>query len=161
MKMAVIPFFCLLLSLQRSFGDEDISVLINELLEVLEKMVEDVSSFAEYKQEVMSGLLEWSPVHRSEKFWKENLKRFEEDDFAVLRQLALILKESDNPKYLEIALFDFGEFVRLHPMGRRIVANILNVKSRIIELMSSSNQGPSILFHLSRTSAVHDSNLFF
>jgi V-type H+-transporting ATPase subunit H len=30
------------------------------------------------------GSLEWSPVH-SEKFWKENVKKFEENDFYLIK----------------------------------------------------------------------------
>lgn len=32
----------------------------------------------------MSGNLVWSLVHRSEKFWRENVGRFEENNFKVL-----------------------------------------------------------------------------
>ena len=42
------------------------------------------SSFELYREEVMSGNLVWSLVHRSEKFWRENVGRFEENNFKVL-----------------------------------------------------------------------------
>ena len=37
-----------------------------------------------YKAEVLSGNLEWSPVHKNEKFWRENIMRFEDSNFQVL-----------------------------------------------------------------------------
>ena len=40
--------------------------------EELEKSFHDLSSFDEYSTEVKSGRLEWSPVHTSVKFWREN-----------------------------------------------------------------------------------------
>ncbi len=42
------------------------------------------SSFDVYKKEVLSGNLEWSTAHRSEKFWRENSHRLEEDNHKVL-----------------------------------------------------------------------------
>lgn len=43
------------------------------------------SSFDEYVTEVKSGRLQWNPVHKSEKFWKENILRFNEKNFELLK----------------------------------------------------------------------------
>ena len=43
------------------------------------------SSFDEYSSEVRSGRLEWSPVHKSEKFWRENAARLCEKNFELLK----------------------------------------------------------------------------
>jgi V-type H+-transporting ATPase subunit H len=43
------------------------------------------SSFDEYSSEVKSGRLEWSPVHKSEKFWHENASRLNEKNFELLK----------------------------------------------------------------------------
>jgi len=37
---------------------------------------------------VKSGRLEWSPVHRSEKFWHENAARLNEKNFELLKSVA-------------------------------------------------------------------------
>lgn len=42
------------------------------------------SSFEMYKKEIMSGNLDWTPVHKSERFWKENAHLFEEDKYKLL-----------------------------------------------------------------------------
>lgn len=42
------------------------------------------STFEMYKKEIMSGNLDWTPVHKSERFWKENAHLFEEDKYKVL-----------------------------------------------------------------------------
>lgn len=39
-----------------------------------------LTSFEKYVKELESDELEWGPIH-AEKFWKENYKRFEENDF--------------------------------------------------------------------------------
>lgn len=43
------------------------------------------SSFDEYASEVRSGRLEWSPVHKSEKFWVENNTRLNEKNYELLK----------------------------------------------------------------------------
>ena len=43
------------------------------------------SSFDEYSTEVKSGRLEWSPVHKSEKFWRENAARLNEKNYELLK----------------------------------------------------------------------------
>ena len=68
--------------------------------------------------------MEWGPIH-SEKFWKENFKRFEEKDFEIIK-LNLFIKrklikllESENEKTVSIACYDLGEFCRTHPFGKK------------------------------------------
>lgn len=36
-----------------------------------------------YKQEVLLGHLDWSPMHKDPLFWRENITNFEENDFQV------------------------------------------------------------------------------
>jgi len=125
---------------RRNYGDPDILPEVESLLQILEKNIEDTTSFADYKQEVLSGRLDWTPVHKSEKFWKENIKEFEKDDYKILRELGKILKnEGSTPKTLTIICHDLGEFVKYHPQGRKIL-NQLDVKTRLLVLMGSDNQ---------------------
>jgi len=42
------------------------------------------SSFDEYTTEVKSGRLEWSPVHKSDRFWRENCIRLNEKNYELL-----------------------------------------------------------------------------
>lgn len=44
-----------------------------------------ISSFDEYSSELKSGRLEWSPVHKSEKFWRENAVRLNEKNYELLK----------------------------------------------------------------------------
>jgi len=121
--------------LQKKWGDEDIVADLEVLQQALQRDVADLSSFDKYKQEIYSGELEWTPVHRSEKFWRENVSRFEENQYRPLTVLAGFLKnESSSPQILAIACNDIGEFVRFHTHGRQLIQN-LGVKEAIMKLM--------------------------
>ncbi|GAM26531.1 hypothetical protein SAMD00019534_097060 [Acytostelium subglobosum LB1] len=123
----------------KKWGDQDIVDDITYLSEVLSLDVARMSSFDKYKAEVLARELEWSPVHKSEKFWKENALRFEEQSHSVLKFLHLILQKSDNPLHLSVACFDLGEFVRFHPRGKQIV-EALGIKKDIMALMTNPNE---------------------
>lgn len=66
-----------------------------------------------------SGRLEWSPVHRSPQFWRENASRLNERNNELLIILMHLLKSSKDPLILSIASFDVGEYVRHYPRGKQ------------------------------------------
>lgn len=78
-----------------------------------------LTSFEKYVKELNAQNLTWSPVH-TEKFWKENVKKFEENDFLLIRKLAEILK-SNNNQNIAVACYDLGEFCRFHPFGKVVL----------------------------------------
>jgi len=78
-----------------------------------------LTSFEKYTKEINTGELEWGPIH-SEKFWKENVKRFEEQDFCHVKKLVNFL-ESENEKNVAVACYDLGEFCRYHPFGKNLI----------------------------------------
>ena len=47
------------------------------------------SSFDEYVTEVKSGRLEWSPVHKEIRFWRENAARLNEGNYELLRYIEI------------------------------------------------------------------------
>jgi V-type H+-transporting ATPase subunit H len=136
----------------KKWGDEDIVEDLKVISEALAKNIVVLSSFDMYKKELQSGQLEWSPVHKSEKFWRENCSRFEENDFQILQLLQRVLQTSIDPVALSVACFDVGEFVRFHPRGRSIVQQ-QNVKIEIMKLMA--HQDPEVkkqaLFAIQKT----------
>eukprot|EP01133_Synstelium_polycarpum_P010235 gene10235-11929_t len=123
----------------KKWGDQDIVDDLSVLSETLTQDIARMSSFDKYKAEVISNDLEWSPVHKSEKFWKENASRFEENNYNVLKYLHLILKKSENPLHLSIACHDLGEFVRFHPRGKNVI-DVLEIKPDIMTLMGNPNE---------------------
>lgn len=61
-------------------------------------------------------------VH-SEKFWRENAKELEANDFALLKALIELLKSDEN-EVVSVACYDLGEWVRFFPNGKSIVKNL-------------------------------------
>lgn len=68
-----------------------------------------------------SGRLEWSPVHRSAQFWRENASRLNEKNYELLRMLVHLLETSQDPEVLSVASYDIGEYVRHYPRGKQYV----------------------------------------
>ena len=44
--------------------------------------------------QVLSGSLDWSAMHTSADFWRENVSKFEEKDYQILRVLLKLLEAS-------------------------------------------------------------------
>ncbi|XP_038665281.1 V-type proton ATPase subunit H isoform X3 [Scyliorhinus canicula] len=109
---------------QQKYDDEDIADDIKFLLEKLGESVQDLSSFDEYSSELKSGRLEWSPVHKSEKFWRENAARLNEKNYELLKILTRLLEVSDDPQVLAVAAHDIGEYVRHYPRGKRVIEQL-------------------------------------
>jgi V-type H+-transporting ATPase subunit H len=108
----------------RKFDDADITEDIEFLKEKLESSVQDLSSFDEYSTEVKSGRLEWSPVHKSEKFWRENAGRLNEKNYELLKILIKLLESNRDPLILSVAAHDIGEYVRHYPRGKHVIEQL-------------------------------------
>jgi len=120
----------------RKWADEDIAVDIEELTEALEVDVASLSTFDVYKSEVLSGSLEWSPSHKSDKFWKENVGKFSESSYLLVSTLVSLLKsEATGAVGLAVACHDLGCFIQHHPDGRKIVAGF-GAKAPLMQLLT-------------------------
>jgi len=119
----------------QSWGDEDIPEVLSSLDEKLKENMVVLSSFDKYKKEVLSGSLEWGPMHTNELFWRQNVDKFEEKDFQVLRVLLKLLEASRETRTLAVGCNDLGKFIEFHPHGRYIV-NDLRGKELVMRLMS-------------------------
>lgn len=56
----------------------------------------------------------------SEKFWKENVKKFEENNYENIKKLINLLDSKDETT-VSLACFNLGEFCRNYPFGRKIL----------------------------------------
>uniref|UniRef100_A0A6M2EDD8 V-type proton ATPase subunit H n=1 Tax=Populus davidiana TaxID=266767 RepID=A0A6M2EDD8_9ROSI len=119
----------------QAWSDEDLLEALNQLEEGLKDNIKKLSSFDKYKQEVLLGHLDWSPMHKDPAFWRENITNFEENDFQILRVLITILDTSNDPRALAVACFDLSQFIQNHPAGRVIVTD-LKTKERVMKLMN-------------------------
>ena len=117
-------------------GDPEVENDVKTLNETLIHNYRELSTFDRWTSEVQSGALRWGIVH-TEKFWKENNKFLEKDDFKHLKSIISLLKSSD-PTIVRIALHDLGEFTRFYPNGRVVVSH-LGGKEIALSLLSSEN----------------------
>ncbi|PON49508.1 ATPase, V1 complex, subunit H [Trema orientale] len=122
----------------QAWSDEDLLEALNQLDEGLKDNIKKLSSFDKYKQEVLLGHLDWSPMHKDPAFWRDNITNFEENDFQILRVLITILDTSSDPRALAVACFDLSQFIQYHPAGRIIVTD-LKAKERVMKLMNHEN----------------------
>lgn len=119
----------------QAWSDEDLLEALNQLDDGLKDNIKKLSSFDKYKQEVLLGHLDWSPMHKDPLFWRENITCFEENDFQILRVLITIMDSSNDPRALAVACFDLSQFIQYHPAGRVIVGD-LKAKERVMKLMN-------------------------
>ncbi|KAG8390705.1 hypothetical protein BUALT_Bualt01G0111300 [Buddleja alternifolia] len=122
----------------QAWSDEDLLEALNQLEEGLKDNIKKLSSFDKYKQEVLLGHLDWSPMHKDPIFWRENITSFEEHDFQILRVLITILDTSTDPRTLAVACYDLSQFIQNHPAGR-VIVNDLKAKERVMKLMNHEN----------------------
>lgn len=120
----------------RRLDDDDMRDDLGVLADALESELASMSSFDVYKAEVLSGALEWTPAHRDEQFWRENVEKLERNQQEILRCMVRLLHESSDETVLAVACNDLAQFVKFHPRGRSI-AQSLGVKARLMELMVS------------------------
>lgn len=101
--------------------DEETCADMAFLEDQLETGLQDMSNFDEYRKEVFSNLVDgWTPVHKSQAFWTQNVFKFEEKNFEVLRQLVEIINPTKNQgeQAVQIALHDIGQFITHYPKGK-------------------------------------------
>ncbi|XP_064597515.1 V-type proton ATPase subunit H-like [Liolophura sinensis] len=118
----------------RKFDDPDIMEDLEFLMEKLQVSIQDLSSFDEYSTEVKSGRLEWSPVHKSDRFWRENASRLNEKNYELLKILIKLLETSKDPLILSVAAHDIGEYVRYYPRGKNVIEQ-LGAKQMVMQYL--------------------------
>jgi len=128
---------------QRKFEDEDIQEDIEYLMEKMEASVQDLSSYDVYVTEIKSGRLEWSPVHRSEKFWRENAHSLNDKNYELLKILLTLLETCKDPLVLCVACFDLGEYVRHYARGKHVLEQ-LGGKTLVMSLLG--HEDPNVRY---------------
>merc|ERR1711972_929933 len=103
----------------------------------IQARMQEMSNFDRYLRELEGGRLKWGFIHSS-KFWAENVLKFEQNDWKALKELALLLNSCDSTTQA-VACHDLGEFVTLHPLGKRQIAG-LGVKDGVMKLMALTSE---------------------
>uniref|UniRef100_A0A8R1DX72 V-type proton ATPase subunit H n=1 Tax=Caenorhabditis japonica TaxID=281687 RepID=A0A8R1DX72_CAEJA len=128
----------------KKYDDPDLEDDVKFLNDELTLSVHDLSSYDEYYSEVRSGRLQWSPVHKSEKFWRENAPRFNDKQFEVVKILIKLLETSHDPLILCVAAHDIGEYVRHYPRGKTVVEQYQG-KQAVMRLLTAED--PNVRYH--------------
>ncbi|CAG8676541.1 11796_t:CDS:10 [Funneliformis mosseae] len=134
MLVARLLNFCENLS-SRKWSDNEIVEDIEFLKDQLQENFHSLSTFDEYASEISSGMLQWSPPHESDQFWKQNVTKLNDKDYELLRILARMLSQSSDNVVLAIAAHDLGQYVKYYPSGKKFLQEI-GAKRRIMELMT-------------------------
>ena len=109
---------------ERQWADPDVADDVEAVYSVLMNNYRELSTFERWAKEVESKKLRWgSKLVHNEKFWRENAKELERNDFILLKALIMLLNSEDR-ECVQVACYDLGEFVRFYPNGKSIVKNL-------------------------------------
>lgn len=121
---------------KKPINDEKIKENIVFLIDILEKNYKIFSSYEKFIKELETEVLIFGPCH-SEKFWKENFKKTESDDFKIIHTLVRLLDSADEITKA-VACFDLGEFSRLYPFSKQILEKN-GGKAKLMKLVEHEN----------------------
>ncbi|OQV18157.1 V-type proton ATPase subunit H [Hypsibius exemplaris] len=119
----------------KKFEDNDILEDIQYLTDELESIAVNISTYDQYVSELKSGALEWSPVHKNEPFWRENVTLFNDSNYELVKILVRLLEVSTDPMVLAVAVHDIGQYMRYYPPGKKVVER-LGGKDRAMSMLT-------------------------
>ncbi|QPG75526.1 hypothetical protein FOA43_002881 [Brettanomyces nanus] len=131
--------------LERKWADEELKADLNDMLETLDDAVTTLTTFDEYANELKTKTFVWSPSHKSEEFWYENIDKFKENNWRLLKEMVALLgeKKTDDEKKLyqnqAIVCFDISQMIKQAPETAKVLEKI-GGKSKVMNLMNSQNQ---------------------
>ena len=99
-------------------------------------------SFERYRQEVLSGALDWATAggRGDESFWREHAAQFEDNNYALVRTLCGMLTSGRTPpKALAVACHDVGQIAAVVPRGRAVVTEC-GGKAALMTLMTHEDE---------------------
>ena len=91
--------------------NQDLLDALNQLEVGLKDNLKKLSSFDKYKQQVLLGHLDWSPMHKDPSFWRENINNFEENDFQVCLVLSWTIRYSNKQDIMKLPVKDMDFFL--------------------------------------------------
>ena len=94
---------------------------LSKLEEEVAEVVKEASTFEKYRQEVLSGTLDWTPIHKDATFWRENVAKFDQQNHQVLRVVVKLMEVSREARTLAVACHDLSMFMQHHAHGKHIV----------------------------------------
>lgn len=124
--------------LKKNLKDETLKENLENIQEVLDINYRILSSYEKYVKEIRTDVLNWGPCH-SEKFWKQNVKKFEDNNYELVKKLVRLL-DSPNEVTQAVACYDLGEFCRFHPFARQILEGANGKQKLMVMIKNGSAQ---------------------
>ncbi|KDE02395.1 V-type H+-transporting ATPase 54 kDa subunit [Microbotryum lychnidis-dioicae p1A1 Lamole] len=132
----LLPFVKTLAS--RKWSDDEIKEDVEFLVEELTKSFEGLTTFDEYKSEVQSGQLSWTPPHKNDDFWRDNAAKLNDKERELLKALVNVLATAQEPLVLAVAANDIAQYVKFCDTGKKSLDS-LGAKGRVMELMNHAD----------------------
>ncbi|CAN6652887.1 V-type proton ATPase subunit H [Trichomonascus vanleenenianus] len=123
---------------ERKWADEELIADLETLQTTLQDAFDSMTTFDEYKHEIEGRKLRWTPPHRSELFWKQNIWRFKEVDYKMVKLLSSIVAESTDNISLAVACSDINHVIEELPEAMRVLEK-QGAKIKVMELMNNSD----------------------
>jgi V-type H+-transporting ATPase subunit H len=124
----------------RAFHDEEVLEALTALETHAAASTKAAGSFERYRQEVLTGALDWGLGRGDESFWREHAAQFEENNYALVRTLCGVLASSSAPpKALAVACHDVGQIAAAVPRGRTVVGDC-GGKAAVMKLMTHEDE---------------------
>jgi len=120
-----------------NWRSEELYDRINSVSEQYIRHVRDWSTFERYQKELDTGKLKPGYLHQAD-FWAENVMKFEEKEFRVVRKLITLLRSTE-PSTLSLACHDIGEFAHLHPTGKQVLKR-LHARDMLLALVNHKDR---------------------
>jgi V-type H+-transporting ATPase subunit H len=136
--------------LQRKWSDEDLKEDLQSLYDTLNASIKSLTTFDEYANELSLKKLSWSPCHKNQEFWFDNIDKFKENNWKLVSKLLDLLSaqpiitnsetDDENQLYLNQAIvcYDLAMLLKIAPEVSKIISKN-NSKTRIMTLMNSPN----------------------
>ena len=118
--------------LERQINDSELIEDAKFLHDALIKDARELSTWERYVSEVASGQLKEGILH-TEKFWRENVKKSENKEFKIIKDLIALL-HSEDEEVVCLACYDLGEFARFYPNGKNVV-KLLGARDIVMNLI--------------------------
>ncbi|CDK27549.1 unnamed protein product [Kuraishia capsulata CBS 1993] len=144
--------------IERKWADEELKADLEKLLGVLNDAVDTLTTFDEYANELNTKKLSWSPPHKSEEFWIENIGLFKENNWKILTKLVTLLDvnedETDGSALQQgflnqaIVCHDVSQIINHWPEVVKVLEKT-GAKTKIMTLMNSPN--PTVKYEALKT----------
>jgi V-type H+-transporting ATPase subunit H len=148
--------------IDRKWSDNDLKEDLNNIFEILNDSIKSLTTFDEYENEVRTKHLIWSPCHKNQEFWFDNIDKFKENNWKLVKSIINLLNDdsvSDNQLYLNqsIICYDLSMLIKVSPEIIKVISN-LGTKTKIMTLMNSPNA--NVKFEALRTTQLLVANIF-